>query len=47
MDELLTMSNTEINRLVIMQRLRDKHLRQKEDSRMLGIRVRQVKRPLE
>lgn len=44
MDKLLTMSNTEITRLEIMQRLRDKRLGQKEASRILGISVRQVKR---
>jgi len=47
MDELLTMSNTEITRLGIMQKLKDRRLNQKESSRMLGIRFRQVKRPLE
>ena len=44
MDELLTMSKTEITRLEILQRLRDKRLRQKEASRILGISERQVKR---
>jgi Trp operon repressor len=43
MDRLLTMSNREITRLEIMQRLRDKRLRQPEASRMLGISVRQAK----
>jgi transposase len=38
------MSNREITRLEVMQRLRDKRLRQHEASRMLGISVRQVKR---
>jgi transposase len=38
------MSNREITRLEIMQRLKDKRLRQHEASRMLGISVRQVKR---
>ena len=44
MDKLLTMSNREINRLEVMQRLKDKRLRQAEAARMLGISVRQVKR---
>jgi transposase len=44
MDELLTMSNAEITRLEVMQRLKDKRLIQKEAARMLGISVRQVKR---
>jgi transposase len=38
------MSNKEITRLEIMQRLRDKRLKQFEAARMLGISVRQVKR---
>jgi hypothetical protein len=44
MDDLLTMSNREITRLEVMQRLRDKRLKQFEAARMLGISVRQVKR---
>ncbi len=44
MDELLTMSNEEITRLEVMQRLKDKRLIQKEAARMLGISIRQVKR---
>ena len=44
MDKLLTMSNQEITRLEVMQRLKDKRLTQKEAARMLGISVRQVKR---
>jgi transposase len=44
MDKLLTMSNQEITRLEVMQRLRDKRLKQIEAARMLGISVRQVKR---
>jgi len=43
-DELLNMSNQEITRLEVMQRLKDKRLTQKEAARMLGISVRQVKR---
>jgi hypothetical protein len=38
------MSNQEITRLEVMQRLRDKRLKQFEAARMLGISVRQVKR---
>jgi transposase len=38
------MSNREITRLEVMQRLTDKRLRQYEAARMLGISVRQVKR---
>ena len=37
MDELLTMSNREITRLEVMQRIKDKRLTQKEAARMLGI----------
>ena len=44
MDELLTMSNREITRLEVMQRLKDKRLTQKEAARMLGMSVRQIKR---
>ena len=44
MDKLLTMSNREITRLEVMQRLKDKRLTQKEAARLLGISVRQVKR---
>jgi transcriptional regulator GlxA family with amidase domain len=43
-DELLTMSNQELTRLEVMQRLKDKRLTQKEAARMLGFSVRQVKR---
>jgi transposase len=46
MDKLLTMSNQEITRLEIMQRLRDKRLKQFEAARMLGISIRQIKRLL-
>lgn len=38
------MSNQEITRLEVMQRLQDKRLTQKEASRMLGISTRQVRR---
>ncbi len=44
MDELLTMSNAEITRLEVMQRLKDRHLLQEESAKMLGISSRQVKR---
>ena len=44
MDNLLTMSDREITRLEVMQRLKDKRLRQDEASRILGISVRQIKR---
>jgi transposase len=38
------MSDREITRLGVMQRLKDKRLTQKEAARMLGISIRQVKR---
>lgn len=44
MDELLTMSNRELTRLEVMQRLREKRLTQKEAARLLKISARQVKR---
>lgn len=44
MDELLTMSNTEINRIEVMQRLKDIRLLQKEAARIIRISIRQVKR---
>jgi len=44
MDELLTMSNRELTRLEVMQKLMDKRLTQKEAARLLNISVRQVKR---
>jgi len=43
-DELLTMSKRELTRLEVMQRIKDKHLTQKEAAGMLGLSVRQVKR---
>jgi transposase len=43
-DELLTMSNREITRLEVMQRLQEKRLSQKEAAGMLGMSTRQVKR---
>ena len=44
MDELLPMSTKEITRLEVMQRLKDKRLRQKEAAQLLGVSVRHVKR---
>jgi hypothetical protein len=44
MDELLQMSTKEITRLAVMQRLKDKRLRQKEAAILLGLSVRQIKR---
>lgn len=44
MDELLTMSNHELTRLEIMQRLKEKRLTQKKAAQMLGVSTRQVKR---
>jgi hypothetical protein len=43
MDQLLTMSTREITRLEVMQRLKNKSLRQQEASCMLGLSIRQVK----
>jgi transposase len=43
-DELQIMSGKEINKLGIMQQLKDKRLRQREAAEMLGVSVRQVKR---
>jgi transposase len=43
-DKLLTMSNREITRMEVMQRLKEKRLKQKEAAQMLGISIRQVKR---
>jgi len=44
MDELLTMSNKEITRLEVAQRLKEKRLLQKEAAEILEISIRQVKR---
>lgn len=44
MDQLLTMSNRELTRLEVMQRLKDKRLRQGEAACILGISARQIKR---
>ena len=46
MDKLLTMSEKEVSRLEVMQRLKEKNLSQKEAARMLDVSVRQVKRML-
>jgi transposase len=43
-DKLLTMSNRELTRLEVMQRLKDQRLTQKEAAQQLGISLRQVKR---
>jgi len=43
-DELLTMSDREITRLEVMQRLKDKRLSQKEAAEMLALSIRQIKR---
>ena len=44
MDKLIAMSGKELTRLEIMQRLKDKRLKQAEAAEMLGVGVRQVKR---
>ncbi len=45
MDELLTMSYREISRLEVMQRLKDKSLRQQEKPlHMLDVSIRHVRR---
>ena len=46
MSNLLTMSQKELTRLEVMQRIEKKRLKQKEAAEMLGISVRQVKRLL-
>jgi transposase len=43
-EKLVTMSANELSRLEIMQRLKEKRLKQKEAAEMLGLTVRQVKR---
>jgi transposase len=43
-DKLLTMSQRELTRLEVMQRLKEKRLRQEEAANMLGLSVRQIKR---
>jgi transposase len=44
MDELLTMSQRELTRLEVMQRIKEQRLTQKEAAQMLGISIRQIKR---
>ena len=44
MDKLLTMSNKELTRLEVMQRIQEKRLTQKEAAHMLGLSIRHVKR---
>ncbi len=44
MEETIAMSSKEISRLEVMQRLKEKRLRQKEAAQLLGLSVRQVKR---
>ncbi len=44
MDKLLTMSNKELTRLEVMQRIQEKRLTQKEATHMLGLSIRHVKR---
>ena len=44
MEKLLTMSNQELTRLEVMQRIKDKRLTQKEAAGMLRVSVRQIKR---
>ena len=46
MDKLLTMSEKELTRLDVMQRLGEKRLAQKEAAEMLGISTRQIRRLL-
>lgn len=44
--DLLAMSAKELGRLEVIQRVKEKRLKQKEASRMLGVSIRQVKRLL-
>lgn len=44
MDDLITMSNKELTRAELMQRLSDKRIKQCEAATMLGLSLRQVKR---
>ena len=44
MEKLLTMSGKEVNKLEVMQRLKEKSLTQREAAEMVGVSVRQVKR---
>jgi transposase len=43
-EKLLTMSAREVNRLEVMQRLKEKNLNQREAAKIVGVSVRQVKR---
>jgi len=45
-DKILHMSSKELNRLEVMQKLKEKCMRQKEAARILGVSVRHVKRML-
>ena len=44
MDKLITMSDKELSRLEVMNRLEEKRGKQQEAADQLGISVRQVKR---
>lgn len=44
MDKLYTMSEKELKKLEVMQRLKDKRLKQGEAAKILGVSIRQVKR---
>ena len=44
MEKLLAMSASEVNRLEVMQRLKEKSLSQREAAKMVGVSVRQVRR---
>ena len=44
MDEIITMSGKELNKLEIIQRIKDKRLRQTEAAKILGVSPRQIKR---
>ena len=46
MDKLLTMSNKEVTRLEVIQRIKEKRLKQKEAAEMLGVSERHVRRML-
>ena len=46
MDKLLTMSNKEVTRLEVIQRIKEKRLKQKEAAAMLGVSERHVRRML-
>lgn len=46
MDDIITMSNKELTRAEVMQRLVDKRIKQRQAALMLGLSLRQVKRLL-